>query len=100
MRRFWGYGKTKIPSRRPVTETNLSEPDASATVIKNKHLPRINTELHGRKQNQKIRPGNITHLSEPDASATVIKLKKRGQVSFSALNIIYSWFRLTAEKET
>ena len=59
--RFWGYGKTKIPSRRPATETNLSEPDASATVI---------------------------------------KLKKRGQVSFSALNIIYSWFRLTAEKET
>jgi hypothetical protein len=24
-----------------------SRPDASATVIKNKHLPRINTELHG-----------------------------------------------------
>jgi len=44
-----------------------SRPDASATVIKNKHLPRINTELHGSKQNQKIRPGNITHLSEPDA---------------------------------
>ena len=39
----------------------LSEPDASATVIKNKHLPRINTEFHGRK----------TLLSEPDASATV-----------------------------
>ena len=34
---------------------------------KQKHLPRINTELHGSKQNQKIRPGNITHLSEPDA---------------------------------
>jgi hypothetical protein len=47
LRRLWGYGKTKIPSRRPATETNLSEPDASATVIKNKHLPRINTELHG-----------------------------------------------------
>jgi desulfoferrodoxin (superoxide reductase-like protein) len=44
-----------------------SRPDASATVIKNKHLPRINTELHGRKQKRKIRPGNITHLSEPDA---------------------------------
>jgi len=38
-----------------------SRPDASATVIKNKHLPRINTEFHGRK----------TLLSEPDASATV-----------------------------
>ena len=39
LRRFWGYGKTKIPSRRPVTETNLSEPDASATVIKLKKRP-------------------------------------------------------------
>ena len=28
------------------------------------------------------------------------KLNKRGQVSFSALNIFYSWFRLIAEKET
>jgi len=27
-------------------------------------------------------------------------LNKRGQVSFSALNIICSWFRLDAEKET
>jgi len=28
------------------------------------------------------------------------RLNKRGQVSFSALNIFYSWFRHTAEKET
>jgi len=39
------------------TETNLSEPDAIATVIKQKHLPRINTEFHG----------NKTLHSEPDA---------------------------------
>ena len=41
---LWGYGETEVPSRRFAMETNLSEPDASATVIKNKHLQRINTE--------------------------------------------------------
>ena len=50
---------------------------------KQKHLPRINTELHGNKT--KNNHG---------------RLNKRGQVSFSALNIFCSWFRLTAEKET
>ena len=30
----------------------------------------------------------------------ISRLNKRGQVSFSALNIIYYWFRLAAEKET
>jgi hypothetical protein len=50
-------------------------------------LPRINTELHGNKNKQKQK---INHG----------RLNKRGQVSFSALTIFYSWFRLTAEKET
>jgi hypothetical protein len=50
---------------------------------KQKHLPRTNTEKHGNKK--KNNHG---------------RLNKRGQVSFSALNIFCSWFRLTAEKET
>jgi hypothetical protein len=40
------------------------------------------TEFHGRKKNRNK------------------GLNKRGQVSFSALTIFYSWFGLTAEKET
>ena len=47
--------------------------------------PRINTELHGNIQKHKLATEG---------------LNKRGQVSFSALNIFCSWFRLTAEKET
>ena len=61
LRRLWEYGGTEIPSRRLATETNLSKPEVWATVIKNKHLPRINTESHGMK----------THHSEPEAWATV-----------------------------
>jgi hypothetical protein len=58
---------------------------------KQKHLPRINTEFHGRKNKQKQKQKQkISHG----------RLNKRGQVSFSALTIIYSWLRLTAEKET
>jgi hypothetical protein len=45
-------GKQKSLAEAFATETNLSVPDASATVIKNKHLPRINTELHGNKNKQ------------------------------------------------
>ena len=37
-------------------------------------------------------------VSQPNPSNW--PLNKRGQVSFSALNIFYSWFRLIAEKET
>ena len=53
LRGLWEYGKTKILGRRLATETNLSEPDAWATVIKNKHLPRKDTEFHGNKQKQR-----------------------------------------------
>ena len=43
-----------------------SRPDASATVIKNKHLPRINTEFHG----------NKTDRSEPKVEGMVVCKKK------------------------
>ena len=59
----------------------------------------ITRKRHGRKQRQKQKnlPRINTELHRKD---TEIRLNKRGQVSFSALNIICSWFRLAAEKET
>ena len=83
--------------------------------INKKHLPRNDTEFHGRKTKQKHLPRINTEKTqaetrkteaeaEAEALATETKhcfqLNKRGQVSFSAHTIIYSWFRLAAEKET
>jgi hypothetical protein len=57
-----------------------------------KHLPRINTEFHGRKNKQKHLPrintefhGNKTNLSKPDASATVATLRRRIQLIIAYL---------------
>ena len=53
----------------------------------------ITRKRHGKDtEKTRKRHGKDTHTS--------FRLNKRGQVSFSALNIICYWFRLAAEKET
>ena len=60
---------------------------------KQKHLPRINTEFHGkdrsrdteRRASRSNRHGNKTLLSEPDALATVATLRKRIQLFIAYL---------------
>jgi hypothetical protein len=73
-------------------------------------LPRINTEFHGKdrsrateKKKKKYFRHGISRQEDIFFRAGCVsdgRLNKRGQVSFSALTIFYSWFGLTAEKET
>jgi hypothetical protein len=48
----------------------------------------------------KRQKGRSRRSATDEHGKTRKRLNKRGQVSFSALNIFCSWFRLAAEKET
>jgi hypothetical protein len=96
-----------------ITRKRQKQRHGNKTKNKQKHLPRTNTELHGkdRSRDTEIRPRisrSICHGftriytegRHSEAEVSHGRLNKRGQVSFSALTIFYSWFGLTAEKET